>query len=349
MTQLSWQDATIEWFGATTFRLQAKGLTIFLDTWLERPSVMPTFLRIDEVTHADYIFISHAHFDHLPGCDRLAKQTGAIVIANGEAINVLRGAGVPEEQLLPVAGGERIPLFLSKTRQDATGGKCRLAGGPPGAPPLPHSDLAVAEVHVWPSLHCLLPGQSHADIPDVMDTGTKYSGSSPYACTIDITRGMRYGLLRLGEIVPAERLDDGEKSFVEYVADTKRNVMSNFDGGQLCFSLLVDERTLCWNGHLGGYSAILQTIRPQPDVLIQAIAGRANIDGWPFDGSAAEAASDICRWLGQPQRVIWCLHDDAPIKPWRIDTKAATEMVEAVTKSRIHSLDHAVKVKVFPS
>lgn len=49
--------------GATTFRLKVKGLTIFLDTWLERPSSIPTYLKVEDVEECDYIFISHAHFD----------------------------------------------------------------------------------------------------------------------------------------------------------------------------------------------------------------------------------------------------------------------------------------------
>ena len=49
--------------GATTFRLKAKGITIFLDTWLEKPEGMPSYLKIDQVKECDYIFISHAHFD----------------------------------------------------------------------------------------------------------------------------------------------------------------------------------------------------------------------------------------------------------------------------------------------
>lgn len=49
--------------GATTFRLRANGLTIFLDTWLERPDILPKYLDIKSVTEADYVFISHAHFD----------------------------------------------------------------------------------------------------------------------------------------------------------------------------------------------------------------------------------------------------------------------------------------------
>ena len=75
---------------------------------------------------------------------------------------------------------------------------------------------------------------------------------------------MRYGLLRLGEIVPASHLDEGEKSFVEYVADRKRNVMSNFDGGQMTFSFLIGHKTLLWNSHLGGYQGILQNLSPKP-------------------------------------------------------------------------------------
>ena len=107
----------------------------------------------------------------LPGADRIAIKTGAVVIGNGEAINVLRAAGVAERQLVPVSGGERVPLFPSRLRRAAVLGEVDRAPGPPDAPPLPGTRHAVASVHVWPSLHCLMPGNSHADVPEVMDTG----------------------------------------------------------------------------------------------------------------------------------------------------------------------------------
>lgn len=60
----SWEsDATLEWFGGTTFRLKAKGLTVFLDSFLERPPTMETYMKIADVEECDYILISHAHFD----------------------------------------------------------------------------------------------------------------------------------------------------------------------------------------------------------------------------------------------------------------------------------------------
>ncbi|KAK7935362.1 hypothetical protein PG985_000857 [Apiospora marii] len=141
-------ESTIEWFGTTTFRLRTRGVTIFLDTWLDKPDVMPGYLAVDDVTEADYISISHAHFDHLPGADR----------------------GV-------AAGGE-------------------------------------------------------------------------------------------------------------------------------------------------------------------ADAGRANLNGRPFDGSAAEFASRQVEWLGKPSQVIWCLHDETCIPPWRIDTSAATATVEGNGKSKVLNLKH---------
>jgi len=79
---------------------------------------------------------------------------------------------------------------------------------------------------------------------------------------------MRYGLLRLGEIVPEDHLDAGEKSFVRYVSDRKRHIMSNFDGGQMMFSFLIGDKTLMWNGHLGAYRGILQHLEPKPGEVI---------------------------------------------------------------------------------
>ncbi|GKT43048.1 cyrochrome P450 monooxygenase asqL [Colletotrichum spaethianum] len=41
----------------------AKGITIFHETWLEKPTLMKRYLELDDVEEIDYILISHAHFD----------------------------------------------------------------------------------------------------------------------------------------------------------------------------------------------------------------------------------------------------------------------------------------------
>lgn len=53
----------MNYLGWTTFRVKVNGLVIFLDTWLERPDSLPKVLAINDVAEADYIIISHAHFD----------------------------------------------------------------------------------------------------------------------------------------------------------------------------------------------------------------------------------------------------------------------------------------------
>lgn len=49
--------------GSTCYRLRCQGVTILLDTWLDRPLALPKYIGVDDITEADYIFISHAHFD----------------------------------------------------------------------------------------------------------------------------------------------------------------------------------------------------------------------------------------------------------------------------------------------
>ncbi|KAF2099690.1 hypothetical protein NA57DRAFT_75194 [Rhizodiscina lignyota] len=335
--------STIEWFGASTFRLKTNGIIIFLDTWLERPSSVPSFLSIDDVTECDYIFISHAHFDHLPGSDRMAKRTGAIVISNGEAINVMKAAGVPEEQLVPVAGGERIPLFTKADREEAK----RSEQGKFG-PPEPDVSKAAASVHVWPSLHCLMPGEPGVH-PEFIDTATEYHGAgSPYACTLDITKIMKHMFVDGAQKMSPEdlaKVPPNMKPIIEFLRDTDKNKYSHFDGGQLAFNFLLGDKTLFWNSLLGGYEGVFKEIQPQPDIAIMGIAGRGNINGRPFDGSAAQCGTNIVRWIGEPKTMVWCLHDEMPFEPKRTITTAATEMVERETKSKIWSLDHAKAYK----
>jgi hypothetical protein len=270
----------------------------------------------------------------LPGADRLATQTGALVIANCEAINALAKAGVPEEQLFRVAGGERVPLFTRSIRDQAKAGKCQLSPAPPGAPSLPDPSLAVAAAHVWPSLHCLMPGGPGGH-PEVIDTGEVYTGEAhPYVCTMDITRGMKYSLLKIADIVSRDKMDEGLASFADYVADRRRNVFSHADGGQIMVNFLVDSKAILWNAHLGSYEGIMKILEPKPDVAILGIAGRANCNGRPFDGSAAQFALNEVQWLQQPKTIIWCLHDE------RCVTRLATRLEYKANITRLVQLNH---------
>ncbi|KAK6216531.1 hypothetical protein QIS74_06645 [Colletotrichum tabaci] len=142
-----------------------------------------------------------------------------------------------------------------------------------------------------------------------------YTGeTTPYACTLDITHGMRYGLFQLDKLVPPEQMNDGMRSLVAYLNDRKKNVMSHCDGGQLMFNFIIGGNGLLWSAHLGAYEGIVSKIEPKPKIAILGIAGRANLDGRPFDGSAAQFALKQIHWLDQPETVIWCLHDERSYK-----------------------------------
>jgi L-ascorbate metabolism protein UlaG (beta-lactamase superfamily) len=135
---------TLEWFGTATFRVRDAGLDLFFDAYLDRlPGLEPVGLSTSQVDKADYVFVSHAHFDHLYGVDAVALRTGATVVSSPESARCLRARGVPNDQLLVVTGGETV--------------QC----GP------------TTKVQVLPALHSCLFAHSEADtaIPCLGDLG----------------------------------------------------------------------------------------------------------------------------------------------------------------------------------
>jgi L-ascorbate metabolism protein UlaG (beta-lactamase superfamily) len=109
--------ARLDWFGCATFRLRtAGGLTVFLDAYLDRvPGAAQSGFGVDDAVAADWILVGHSHFDHLYGAERIAARTGATVVGSYETVRILAAEGVPERQLIPVSGGERVALDATTT------------------------------------------------------------------------------------------------------------------------------------------------------------------------------------------------------------------------------------------
>ena len=109
MTTGSGDAWSVEWFGTTTFRVRRPGLDLFFDGYLDRlPGLDPVGLTTQGVERADFVFVSHAHFDHLYGVAAIARSTGATVVASPESARILRRDAIPDEQLLVVTGGETV-------------------------------------------------------------------------------------------------------------------------------------------------------------------------------------------------------------------------------------------------
>jgi len=119
-------------FGAAAWRITDGRTTVYVDPFFSRLRTVKVFghtyppptddprhvYRYDEVpvsdtktidrhvTNADYILISHSHFNHCMDMPYIAKKTGAMVISTESTANLARASGVPDRQLIPVQGGE---------------------------------------------------------------------------------------------------------------------------------------------------------------------------------------------------------------------------------------------------
>ena len=67
----------------------------------------PDVAAVDaRVPRADYVLVTHTHFDPVMDVPRISLKTHATVIGTESTANVLRAYSVPEEQLITVRGGE---------------------------------------------------------------------------------------------------------------------------------------------------------------------------------------------------------------------------------------------------
>ncbi len=67
----------------------------------------PDVAAIDShVPRADFVLVTHTHYDHVLDVPHIALKTHATVIGTESTQNVLRAYGVPEQQLITVRGGE---------------------------------------------------------------------------------------------------------------------------------------------------------------------------------------------------------------------------------------------------
>jgi len=72
-----------------------------------RKADAPDIAAIDsDIQRADFIIVTHTHYDNVPDVPHIAHKTGAAVIGTESTENVTGAYGVPEEQLLTVRGGE---------------------------------------------------------------------------------------------------------------------------------------------------------------------------------------------------------------------------------------------------
>lgn len=98
------------WQGHATHSLEVDGTRILVDPFF---SGNPAAVITAEQAEADYIWISHGHFDHVADVIDIARRTGATVISNFEIANWLEGKGI-QVHAQHIGGGFRHPFGYLK-------------------------------------------------------------------------------------------------------------------------------------------------------------------------------------------------------------------------------------------
>ena len=91
------------------FRIRLQGQVYLFDAYFDRtPRSHDLGFKASDVSKAEGIFISHAHFDHISDIGPVAKQTGAPVVGAPITAEVAKKLGVPEGQIVVAKGGETL-------------------------------------------------------------------------------------------------------------------------------------------------------------------------------------------------------------------------------------------------
>lgn len=125
----------VTFFGTTTLLFDDGIDQILFDCHFTRPSlakylagsgatdqtIADEMIEKHHIERLRAIFISHTHHDHVMDAPYMALKTGAVIYGSSSAMNVARGGGMPEEQMVLfqpfeeyTIGGFRIQVLPSK-------------------------------------------------------------------------------------------------------------------------------------------------------------------------------------------------------------------------------------------
>ncbi len=99
----------IRWLGNANFEFAYMGKVYLFDAYFDRtPRAHKVGFTATDVTKAEAVFVSHAHFDHISDIGAVARQTGAPVVGAPITAETAKKLGVPEKQIVVAKGGETM-------------------------------------------------------------------------------------------------------------------------------------------------------------------------------------------------------------------------------------------------
>src|SRR5918992_4569614 len=120
----------LTWLGHASWQLKTGQHTILIDPFLDDSPTAP-FKAKDAA--ADFILVSHGHFDHVADAARIASRTGATVIANFEICQWLAKQGATKTE--PMNLGGAIDQPFGRVKLTLAHHSSTLPDGSPGGNP----------------------------------------------------------------------------------------------------------------------------------------------------------------------------------------------------------------------
>ena len=133
----SFADTTLIWHGHAAFEIVTpNGVVLLIDPWLKNPmnpKAKDSKDPVNGIKKADYILITHGHFDHVGEAVEIAKKTGARLITNFElGTNMKKLLGYPKDQMgfdtlmniggeITIAKGEVVVAMTSAVHSSGMG------------------------------------------------------------------------------------------------------------------------------------------------------------------------------------------------------------------------------------
>lgn len=100
-------SSELTWLGHGSWSIKSAGHTILLDPFLDDSPVAP--VKSDAVD-ADFILVSHGHYDHVADVEKIARRTGATIISNFEICEWYGAKGLEKVHAMNLGGGFDFPF-----------------------------------------------------------------------------------------------------------------------------------------------------------------------------------------------------------------------------------------------
>jgi L-ascorbate metabolism protein UlaG (beta-lactamase superfamily) len=97
----------LTWLGHGSWLIAAGDHRVVLDPFLDDSPVAA--VKADDV-QADFILVSHGHYDHVSDVERIARRNGATIISNFEICQWFGAKGIDKTHAMNIGGSHAFPF-----------------------------------------------------------------------------------------------------------------------------------------------------------------------------------------------------------------------------------------------